>query len=827
VPDTGESLLAWLGLPLVLYALCLGCGLAAEAAARQRVANALLPALGFCVAAVVVMPGYRLGAGAWAATPVLLLVASAGFLIGRRELRERLNPGWAGVAFVAAYCLYLAPVVGYGQWTWAGYNFVNDTAVQFLLIDHLGENGTTPPVEGLSTEAERERTSSSDAALFHYLSASYPLGSHGLAAAVKPLVPVPTAALYAPLIAFFAALAAMALAVLAQGAVRLAPAAAVAGFLAVAANLTYAYGQQGNVKEIAALAGIATGAALLAEFMRRQSAGAAALLGIALAGLLSVFSAGGAPYAGLFGLLALGAVALAVRRGAERGAWKSAAALVAVSVAGAIVASDVVSGVPSASEVFSSGAGGDGGGDGSSDGPAGVPPPLGHLLRPLHFMQLAGVWIGVDYRVPVDYYNVTAEQSWATPVTGVLAAIVGVLAVVGLIAALRRRHVGPLILLAVVAVTLAVVAPRVSPYADGKLYALASPAVVLFAALGVVAAARFSRPAAGLAVLALAVGVLLSDAYTYRGAQLAPTDRLQEMRSIADDHGEQGRMLWAEHDEFAKYFAAGPGLVAEYDSVSPIQIGLREPTNYVGRHFDLDEHRLDFLQAFDLLVVRRSPVASRPPGDWRLLSRRTYYDVWQREDAPVVLEHLPLQEIHRRTVVPACREVTAMARRLRDGETLQAVRHQPVVLLDTAAVPRSLGWPSHPGTPATVFTDTPGEAITTEPFAGGRYRLWIRGSFGRTVTGFVDGVPVASARGVESPGEWHPAGEADVTRGTHELMLQRGGGTLRPGDLFNGALGPLAFEPATEPRVVAVGARNAKERLCGRDWDWIERVADA
>ena len=821
MPDTGESLLAWIGLPLVLYSVCLGCGLSEERAARHLVPNALLPPLGFCLAVVVVMPGYRLGAGAWVATPVVLAVAAVGYFAARDGLRERLNPGWCGVALVAAYCLYIAPVVGYGQWTWAGYNFVNDTSVQLLLIDRLGDEGTTRPVESLATEAERERTSTSDAALFHYLGPQYPLGSHGLLAAIKPLIAAPTAALYAPFIAFLAALAAMALSVLARGVVRLGPAAAAAGFLAVAANLTYSYGQQGNIKEIAALAGIAVGAALLSEFVRAPSLGAAALLGIALAGLLSVFGAGGAPYAGLIGLLALAVLVLRARRGGGRPDWRSAAALVGVSVAGTLVATDLINGLASASDVFSSGAGG---GDGEAGGDV-APPPLGHLLRPLHFMQLAGVWIGIDYRVPVEYHVPPDQDQWATTVTGILAAVVGVLAVIGLVAAVRKRHVGALILLIVVGGSLALVAPQVSPYADGKLYALASPAVVLLAALAVAWVAGFSRAAAGVAGLALAVGVLLSDAYTYRGVQLAPTDRMQEMRAIGNEYGDDGRLLWAEHEEFAKYFAASKGLVAEYDSISPIQIGLRQPEKFVGRHFDLDEHRLAFLQAFDRLVVRRSPVASRPPANWRLVSRRTYYDVWERQDEPTVLEHLPLQEIHRATVTPRCRRISAMARRLGEDETLRAVARPPVVLVDTAALPRSIGWPSHPVTPATVITQTPGEAITTERFEGGRYRVWIRGSFGRTVTASVDGEVVGSARGVETPGEWHPAGELSVSRGAHELMIQRGGGTLRPGDSFKGELGPLAFEPVAAPHVVEVERHDARRRLCGREWDWVERVA--
>jgi hypothetical protein len=65
----------------------------------------------------------------------------------------------------------------------------------------------------------------------------------------------------------------------------------------------------------------------------------------------------------------------------------------------------------------------------------------------------------------------------------------------------------------------------------------------------------------------------------------------------------------------------------------------------------------------------------------------------------------------------------------------------------------------------------------------------------------------------------------DVEAGRHRLRLVRPGGTLAPGDGFAGALGPLAFERVEPQRLVEVSPRDARARLCGRNWDWIERVA--
>jgi len=76
---------------------------------------------------------YSLQLDAWVAAPLLMLAALSGFLLARRELRARLAPGAGAVAGFAVLALYLAPTVLTGHWSWNGYNYLNDTAVQFLL----------------------------------------------------------------------------------------------------------------------------------------------------------------------------------------------------------------------------------------------------------------------------------------------------------------------------------------------------------------------------------------------------------------------------------------------------------------------------------------------------------------------------------------------------------------------------------------------------------------------------------------------------------------------------------------------------------------------
>jgi hypothetical protein len=107
----------------------------------------------------------------------------------------------------------------------------------------------------------------------------------------------------------------------------------------------------------------------------------------------------------------------------------------------------------------------------------------------------------------------------------------------------------------------------------------------------------------------------------------------------------------------------------------------------------------------------------------------------------------------------------------------------------------------------------------------GTYRVWLRGSTGRGIRISVDGREVGEARGVNSPQSWLEAGEVRLGAGRHSVEVLRGGGRLATGDGYAGELGPVALERAGEERLVTVQPADAERALCGRRWDWIERVA--
>jgi hypothetical protein len=153
-----------------------------------------------------------------------------------------------------------------------------------------------------------------------------------------------------------------------------------------------------------------------------------------------------------------------------------------------------------------------------------------------------------------------------------------------------------------------------------------------------------------------------------------------------------------------------------------------------------------------------------------------------------------------------------------------AAKPATVLTLNTARARRSDGWLPHPWLPEMVVTVTPGTAsAAVRATAAGRYRAWVAGGFGRPLDVRVDGKEVGEAVGVNNLGQWLPAGEVALDRGSHRLRLRRPGGDLAPGDGYLGDLGPLALQLEGTSAVRRVKPERA-QALCGKRWDWIERA---
>ncbi|MEJ7893306.1 MAG: hypothetical protein WKF94_11770 [Solirubrobacteraceae bacterium] len=790
------TLAAWLLTPLVFVLITSGASLGFERLLRVRLPDAALVPFGYCVVVVVALFGFWAGLRGLAVTLVVAVLAVAGIASACSDLRGHAARCSGLLAFALAYGLYMLPVVATGHWTWTGYNFVNDTAVQMLLAGHLDDAALANPGFDPAT------SSTTSEVLRIYLETNYPVGSHAVLAVLDRLVPGGLAPLYQPNLALLGGTAAMALSgVLQRAGVRW-HLAALGAAVAVGGNLTFQYALQGNMKELALLAALATAALLADALVTERELGLAVALGLAGATILAVYSAAGAPYLVLLAASVL--LALLLRRVAWR--WVLKAATVA-SAALVIAALPALLSLVTFGRVAS----------GTFATPAALQNDLGHLLRPLKDAQVAGVWLTQDYRIAATGTN--------GALTDALSALVLAAAVIGALGAVRRRVVGPLLVAGPTLAALAILSPRVSPYANGKLLAIASVGVMLLAWFAIARAGRPHRPLAACAGALLCFGVAWSDALAYHGVKLAPTDRMASLRDVGERLEGRGLVLVNEPEEFAKVFATPAQVNASTESITPRQIVLRQPQVFSNRHFDLDLQALEYVEGFPWVVLRRSPEASRPPANFRQTYANEHYVVWKRMDAPTVLEHLPLEGRDGGVGRPSCQEVAALGRRAGAGGRLVASERTPPLVLDTAsAAERSPGWGPHPYLPEMVVTATPGYArATVDVRRPGRYRGWVKGSFGRSIEVRVDGRRAGAAKGVDNLGQWHETGDVELGRGRHVLELRRAGGGLAPGDGYLGELGALLLTRVEDAGLRTVEPRDAKS-LCGGSYDWIEAV---
>jgi hypothetical protein len=808
-PSLWENMAGMAVVPIAVWVTATGLGLLAERAARVRLSNALLVPLGYCLAVVLCLGVYATGVGNPVLLPILGVLVAAGFVLARRDLPGRLNAGWPLLAGIAAYVLFDLSVIATGHWTFSGYHLQDDIAYELVLARHLQVYGTSYAHLPVSTASSFIQS---------FLSTGYPLGTQAYLAALGGLVHSDLASIWQGYLSSLAGVGAMAAATV-SGRSLSRPVGALVGFLAIAAALTYQYAMQGSIKEIGVAVAVLCALALIRfAILELKGVGAAVIVAAPLAAILATYNAAGLPYAAALAGSALLAAVLVHRRLPSR-AW-----LVPSAVGGAVF---VVLALPALKtlltflEVSTA----------LYTGPHAASLPLGQLLRPLPLSEVAGVWLAGDYRVPV-----------APGTTGELEVVATVLMLallaVGILGALRRREPGPLMGVVTMGLVLLIVYPRAIPYAQAKLLAIASPVVVLGAAQGL-ATLRGRRllPVAVLAGAALAVGVVFSDALAYHHDPVAPTGRLLALRQVGrylDAHGDDGLVLMSEFEEFAKYFTEPARVDVGTEYPTPFNLALSTPGGIYDQSFDLDQEQLPFIESFPYLLQRRSPAASRPPSNYRLIYANYFYEVWQRTAAPRVLAHLELQQQYLADAPVDCPALRAILAKAPRGSRLVLAQSPPSIGYAVLhATVRSPGWipDPNPYAPDAVTPLTPGSAgkMVYVPHAG-VYRAWVQGTFPRPVRVTLDGRTVGSVAGQNAPDEWLPAGSVYLSAGRHALDLFRGGGDLAPGDGGTGAadgkgeIGYVTLQ-AEQPERLRTLALGAWRGLCGQQADWVELVA--
>ena len=139
---------AWILAPLLLLALCVGCGLLVAALAGRRLPAALLGVCGFALIAVAGQLTTLTDATAELTTPLSSRWRSpaspprpANHLKGSGTLRIASGAWWGIGAGAAVFAVYAAPIVLSGEPTIAGFIKLDDTATWLALTDRIADHG--------------------------------------------------------------------------------------------------------------------------------------------------------------------------------------------------------------------------------------------------------------------------------------------------------------------------------------------------------------------------------------------------------------------------------------------------------------------------------------------------------------------------------------------------------------------------------------------------------------------------------------------------------------------------------------------------------------
>jgi hypothetical protein len=763
---------SWLAFPLVLAALCLGCGLLVQGVTRAKIAPELLLPVGLATVVAVGALAVSLPSTAKLTTPVVAALAAAGFVLTRFAFPD----ACASAAAAVSYACSGLPVLASGTATFAGYVKLDDTATFLALTDRILDHGRS--LGGLAP-------SSYEATLSVNLAHGYPLGSLIPLGIAHQLLRTDVAWLYQPWLSFCGAALALCLYHLARRLVPRRTLRAVVAIVAGQSALLVGYAFWGGVKELAATALIATAAATATtEPSTKREVLPFAVACAAVVDTLSV--------AGVVWLLPLALPLLLVLRRAP-------------AIAAAVLASAAVLALPAlatAAQFLS--------GTNLSTFENGV--VLGNLARPLRPLQILGIWPAGDFRL----------EPRALTATALLIAVAVAAALIGVVLGLRLRS-WSLVLATASAVVGAVVFDGLgAPWVGAKALAIGSPFLLLIALCGCFGVAgrnlgRIAGAVAAAAGVALIAGVAWSDALAYHDVNLAPRAQLHELERIGNRFAGDGPALMTEYQPYGvRHFLRR----LDAEGVSelrrrPILLRSGRPAGKA-EYVDLDQIDLSAVLVYRTLVLRRSPTESRPPAGYGLVWRGRWYEVWQRQPATVPVRHVSLGGALQPAAVPPCAVVRTLAAH---GRLAGATRPLNLVWsLSAAKLP--VGWSSLTG--GAVLPGRPGAlALPIDVRRRGRYRIWVGGSIRGTLTIAIDGARVGSVSSqLQNAGQWLDLGSVAVPAGTSTVTLRVSLPPMTPGTGGGGfPLGPLLLQPEAESTLIT---STGPKSLCGRPLDWLE-----
>jgi hypothetical protein len=438
----------------------------------------------------------------------------------------------------------------------------------------------------------------------------------------------------------------------------------------------------------------------------------------------------------------------------------------------------------------------------------------GNIRAELPSYEVFGVWLNSDLRPPGAHLQL--ERG------------LGLLATAAALWAAwwwwrRRRPELP----AAAAATLGVYAGTrltATPYYSGKALAIAAFAVGLMTVGALVAALpspRRLRTGGAVRATGATVGVVFlvlaawSSALALRGGRVAPAEHTAELASLRPLL-KGSATLYMGQNNYIPWILRGTRVAFPYIDIGRSQVAfdVRPDKGWtVESGFDFDSIAPEYLDRFRFALAPRTPYASQPPLNWRLVRQTRSYEVWERHGATAPRAVLPEQDAPGGVLDCA----SPLGRDLQRRAGHAAVRTPPVVVPPTLLRART-GQPLPMGQFHRAQIASGDDALATVRLPPGRWTLSLQYVSPGPLDVTVDGERVRAVPSMDGPGAFWRIG----------TFTGRGGATLveihakaaSPLEAFRTVLlGSLAFTPAGErDRVVPLRA------ACGRYVDWYQET---
>lgn len=809
----GELILIWLVMPVLLLLLCYGFGLSLSLVIRKPMNFTIATVLGFLL---IVIFGSVLTMSSITASYAALsigLISVFGLVTCIIKFRSYLQMNRPSIlAGLITYFTFGLPIIAYGNPSWAGWVQLDDTASWFAITERLMAAGQSVPSTVASTYSRVLQVYLGDSA-FDYGGVNngyfhYPVGSFIPFGVISKLTGIEKAWLFQPYLSFTAALVAMLFVLVLRAHIINKVILIVVSTLSVMASIIYSYVMWGGIKEIVIIVPLTlfsfTLFATLKNNLSREFYIYASIGGLAL------FFIGGVTIIGF--ALPILFIALLLKMSLKTRIIFSAT-LVTLGALMVGVTYYLWPGISSFSNFL-------------------VPEirDSGNLSKSLNLAQVMGIWPSKDFRLNPIYQ----------PLTYSIIAIALFFSLLGIFYSWKKG------LWAVPSLLISSVAVIGYSYfwggiwLTGKAIAVASPFFLLSAGIGahetwmrvnnnrdnVLRKLKLHYLVAILAVI-VGLGVLASDSLTYKNVWLAPYSQMDELRTIGRLYAGQGPTLMTEYSVFgARYFLRN----LDAEAVSELRVHLipMRDGNQVPRGFaaDIDLFNNATIDYFNLLVLRKSPNASRPPLNYELAWSGVHYEVWKRTtNNPIIQKTLPLGNNLYPGAVPSCKAVSTFLSRRTKGDKIFITPRNKVYVIDFANGNLPTNW--QVSTPSNGAVDRVGTGGFSRVFSVDEtqdYDLWIAGSFPGRLRLQVDGQQVFSGKSVfeGNPYLTNPLTRMHLSAGNHLLTLIYDNPIFLPGGAVDSRFGPIYLSTQTAGTAKVEKVTSAQiPQLCHRNLDWI------